>query len=144
VWPSSITSIPVACFYGCSSLKNITIPEGVTTIGPKTFYDCTSLKYMEIPSTLNTNGSSAFSYCTINVNAEKNTNIEIVEGLLFVNEKTTLIEYFGTNSTITIPSHCTVVENSVFLDKNINSVVFKTISSLELKNNVFQKTKITS
>lgn len=38
-----VTTIGNSAFYGCTSLKSITIPEGVTEIGQSAFYVCTSL-----------------------------------------------------------------------------------------------------
>jgi tetratricopeptide (TPR) repeat protein len=41
--PSSVTSIGVCAFWGCSNIKNITIPSSVNYIGDLAFWGCNSL-----------------------------------------------------------------------------------------------------
>ena len=43
VVPSSVTTISVAAFSGCSNLKSITIPATTTTLQPYLFWNCTNL-----------------------------------------------------------------------------------------------------
>ena len=51
-------------FYGCSSLKSITIPDGLTVIGFNTFEGCTSLKSVDIPDSVISICGSAFYDCS--------------------------------------------------------------------------------
>ena len=50
-----------AAFQGCTSLENVTIPEGVTTIA-SCFSDCTSLKEITIPNSV-VYAANAFREC---------------------------------------------------------------------------------
>lgn len=61
--PNSITEIGVSAFEGCSSLEKIHIPDSVTKIGDFAFKDCTSLKEVNIPDSVTKIGKSAFANC---------------------------------------------------------------------------------
>ena len=58
-----VTSIGDGAFFGCSSLKNITIPEGMTSIGRNAFEGCSSLKSIKIPQGVTSIGRNAFEGC---------------------------------------------------------------------------------
>ncbi|MDR2803483.1 MAG: leucine-rich repeat protein [Treponema sp.] len=52
-------------FAGCSSLKNLTLPnEGLTTIGQYTFENCVELETVTLPVSLTSVGLNTFSGCT--------------------------------------------------------------------------------
>lgn len=51
-------------FSGCTSLEEITIPEGVTELSSRIFYGCTSLKSITIPASVQKIYNSAFENCT--------------------------------------------------------------------------------
>ncbi len=53
-----------AGFTGCSSLKEIYIPEGVTSLTQGFFKNCSSLKEIILPNSLVSVGKAAFSGCT--------------------------------------------------------------------------------
>ncbi len=61
--PSGIKKIEPYAFYGCKSLKSITIPDTVTFIGFNSFEGCTSLEEIVIPSSVIYIDSSAFRGC---------------------------------------------------------------------------------
>ena len=57
--PSTITHIGFGAFYGCSSLKDVTIPDGVTTIS-KYAFECSNLSGIMIPDSVTNIGEDAF------------------------------------------------------------------------------------
>ncbi len=52
VLPPTLDEIEDSAFFKCSSLTEITIPEGVTKIGTNAFYGCSQLTSITIPSTI--------------------------------------------------------------------------------------------
>src|SRR5262249_14985780 len=50
-------------FYNCTSLTNVTIPNGGNTIGDNAFYNCISLPAVTIPNSVTSIGHDAFSLC---------------------------------------------------------------------------------
>ncbi len=61
--PNSVTSIESAAFADCSNLKSVSIPESVTKIGDAAFEYCSSLKSIDIPESVTDIGSWAFRCC---------------------------------------------------------------------------------
>ncbi|MDE6736923.1 MAG: leucine-rich repeat domain-containing protein, partial [Treponemataceae bacterium] len=53
-----------SAFYGCTSLTDVTIPEGVTSIGVRAFEGCTSLTSVTIGDDVTEIGEYAFYDCT--------------------------------------------------------------------------------
>ncbi len=113
-------------FYGCKSLKSVTIPDSVTRIGDSAFCDCSSLK--------STN---------VDVN---NKYYSSDNGVLFNEDKTELIQYPAgkTDTSYVIPdsvtsigeyafSHCTSLTSVTIPDSvtNIESFAFWYCTSLE-------------
>ena len=62
--PNSITEIMENAFNYCPLLASVIIPSGVTTIGGSAFSGCTSLTSIEIPSGVTAIGMWAFRNCT--------------------------------------------------------------------------------
>lgn len=61
--PSSVTTIGVEAFFGCSGLTSVTIPNSVTTIGSKAFSYCIGLTSVTIPNSVTVIESETFSSC---------------------------------------------------------------------------------
>ena len=63
VIPDSVTSLGERCFYGCTGLTSIVIPDSVTSLGKSCFYGCTGLTGITIPSSVTSLGDYCFRDC---------------------------------------------------------------------------------
>jgi tyrosine-protein phosphatase YwqE len=63
---SGITNLPDFAFYGCSALETVSFAEGsqLTTIGGSAFNGCTSLKELTLPQGVKTIYGNAFRSCS--------------------------------------------------------------------------------
>lgn len=59
-----VTSIPYGCFYGCSALKEFTIPDSITELRSSAFEDCTSLEKIIIGTGVTSLPTYIFSGCS--------------------------------------------------------------------------------
>jgi len=95
-WSYAVTAIGSSAFRNCTGLTSITIPNSVTSIGKEAFQGCTGLTSITIPNSVTAIGTAAFSNCsnlTKILVEEGNTAYTSIEGVLFSNEKTTLVAY---------------------------------------------------
>ena len=106
VIPSSVKSIEVYAFSGCTSLANITISNGVTSIGPSAFWGCSSLTNIIIPNSVTDIKGHAFEDCT------SLTNIVIPNSVTSIERGA----FSGCTSltNITIPDSVTKIEEHTF------------------------------
>ena len=116
--PNSVTSIWDRAFYGCTSLTSVTIGNSVTSIGGDTFNGCTSLTSVTIPNSVTSIAGGPFEGCTslsaITVEA-LNSFYSSVDGVLFDQSQTTLIEYPGGKAgSYTIPNSVTRIGGEAF------------------------------
>ena len=72
-WSYAVTAIGSSAFRNCTGLTSITIPNSVTAIGTGAFSNCSNLTEILVE--------------------EGNTAYTSIEGVLFSNEKTTLVAY---------------------------------------------------
>lgn len=79
--PDSVTFIITGAFENCTSLESITIPNSITRIGSYTFAGCISLKSIIIPNSVMYIDSSAFWKC------ENLTNITVPESVQVIGER---------------------------------------------------------
>ena len=62
--PNSVTSLENNCFGWCSSLTSITIPNSVTSLGGSCFSDCSGLTSITIPNSVTSLGGNCFDGCS--------------------------------------------------------------------------------
>jgi hypothetical protein len=70
-----VTSIGDAAFEDCTSLTNVTIPNGVTNIGNAAFMHCTGLIGITIPNSVTSIGDLAFEVCSSLTGVTVGTNV---------------------------------------------------------------------
>ena len=58
--PDSVTSIGVSCFNECSGLTSVVIPDSVTSIGVYCFWGCSGLTSVVIPNSVTSLGDRCF------------------------------------------------------------------------------------
>lgn len=62
-WFINLTSVPTYCFYKCSKMKSINLPEQITLIGSGAFDGCTALTSVNYGDLVEEIGYSAFGGC---------------------------------------------------------------------------------
>ena len=116
---SGVTTIGEYAFYICSSLTEVTVPDNVTRIESNAFKSCSSLTEVTIGNGLTSMGAGAFANCEslthFNV-ASGNTTYCTEDGILFNQNKTTLIQYPAgkIESAYTIPTSVTHLGTEAF------------------------------
>lgn len=81
----AVTKIGEEAFYGCNSLKSITIPDSVISIGLGAFSYCGILEEIIIPDSVKNIGQKAFSQCKALTNITLPNNIKKIESKIFSN-----------------------------------------------------------
>ena len=144
VIPGSFSSIPNNMFYGCKSLKKITLGEHIISIVDSAFAKCESLETITLPDSVEKIGKTLFMSCTslkevnigekatyiyisafhncssleaINV-SENNEKYMSVDGVLYSKDGTTLIRYpqGKKDSSFTVPDGVTTIGSYAFSD----------------------------
>lgn len=62
-WRGSIKNLPDECFYGCTSLQDVSL-EGIESIGNSCFYDCDGLVKIILTPSIKSLGTDAFRACS--------------------------------------------------------------------------------
>ncbi|MBQ3207078.1 MAG: leucine-rich repeat domain-containing protein [Bacteroidales bacterium] len=120
-------------FYGCTNLKEITLPPSVTVIGSDAFNGCTSLETFTVPETVEKINAGAFKNCT------SLREITIPSTVTYMGEGST---FAGCTSlkTLTWPTSTTVIGASTFMDSALETFVIpETVT--EIGNQAFMNCK---
>lgn len=94
--PQYVFEIGDRAFSGCVNLTRITMNDGLKYIGDKVFIGCASLTEITIPEGVISIGAEVFFGCESLVNIwvdEKNLVFSSLDGVLFSNDQTKLIQY---------------------------------------------------
>ena len=101
-----VTRIGNYAFLWCESLTGVTIPNSVKSIGSGAFYGCSSLPSLSIPGSVTEIEDFAFYGCTSMADAN---GFLVVRGVIH--------QYFGTATSLTIPSSVTRIGYAAFEGK---------------------------
>jgi len=120
--PNSVNTIEYGAFALCNGLTSVTISNSVTTIGDWAFQSCRGLTSVEIQDGVTTIGDRAFVDCNvltqINVNPA-NLSYSSLDGVLFNQNKTTLIQYpCGKTGDYLIPNSVNTIGDYAFVACN--------------------------
>lgn len=92
--PDTLTSIGVAAFSGCSSLRSVDFPAALKSIDREAFAYCHSLAAIQLPTGLETIDSSVFMTCEnlISIGLDDgNQHLQLDNGVLYNRDKTEAI-----------------------------------------------------
>ena len=126
-----VTSIPDHAFNGKSRLQTISLPEGLKTVGNTAFRFCSNVRELHLPSTLETFCTEGFESLETITLAEGNAAFQLIDGVLFSKDGTTLRLYpaMKGDESYVIPSGTTTLERGSFTYN-------KGLKHLILSNNV--------
>jgi len=102
--PDGVTSIGDFAFNGCTSLTGITIPDSVTSIGSWAFHICINLTNITIPNSVTSIGSRAFENCTSLTSITIPKNVTDIGALAFQGcKELRIINFLGDSPPVNSP-----------------------------------------
>ena len=125
-----------ATFEGCSSLKEITIPQNVNALGECLFYECGDLEKVTIETNrIKIVPTQCFAYC------ESLSRIDFMEGLLEIQDNA----FMGCHAMVeaSFPSSVKTIGSGVFLFDDALTVFSnsKELGNYCKRNNIIQRNK---
>ena len=99
VLPDTLKVLGIQPFAWCEKLQSVTLPEGLETIDTNAFYYCKKLTKINIPASVTTVMEGVFAGCTSLKEialAPDHPFLEVVDGVLFNQETSTLLWYPAT------------------------------------------------
>lgn len=131
-----VTSIPNDGFDGNFKTERLVLPEGLRTVGKNAFRHARALKEVVLPSTLETFTYFGFPALEKIILAESNPYFELVDGVLFTEDKTVLHLYPSGSpaENYEIPEGTKILADSAFyMNQNLKSLTMP--DSLTTVNN---------
>ncbi len=118
-FPQTLKTIGNRAFFGCTALTQLNLPQGVEQLDEYAFCGCTSLESVAIPASVTQIGEGAFSTCNALASfdvASGNANYSSVDGVLFNQEQTLLIQYptMKADRSYTVPATVTQIGEEAF------------------------------
>lgn len=112
VLPSTLSTLPQACFFNCSSLSSIVLPRSLQMIPESCFYGCSSLANIVWPDSLTTIITHAFWGCPF---ADNNYTIELPSSVSFIGTEV----FYGVHHIIIPSSDPATICSSSFSNHNV-------------------------
>ena len=106
VIPNTVTSLGFACFNYCTGLTSITIPSSVTSFGNNCFSGCSSLTSVVIPNSITSLPYSCFSSCSSLTSVTIPTSVTSIGDYCFSS--------CSSLTSVVIPNSITNIENYCF------------------------------
>lgn len=78
--PEDLETLGDNCFSGCTALETVPLPEGVTDIGDGCFQNCAALKQVPLPAGLTRLGQNAFAGCPALEGTERSGGAVVLDG----------------------------------------------------------------
>lgn len=136
--PNSVTTIDTNIFEGCTNLVSASLPNACASLPKAAFKNCSSLKTIYIPKSYITINDEVFSGCTslTSVTFEENSTVRFITNSAFEN--------CSSLTSIVIPSSCTSLGTSVFKGTtSLNSVTLPNDSQIkEITTSMFEGSSI--
>jgi hypothetical protein len=109
-------------FYGCSKLETITLPDTLTTIYDRAFYNCKKLNITNLPNSLTTLGGYVFYGCSAITSITVPSSLKQIGRNCFTSCSTLQEVYFEGNTALGYQtfSNC----------KNLTKIVYKNATSV--------------
>lgn len=126
VLPETLRTIKKGAFEGCTGLESVTLPSRLTTVGENAFSGCSSLQRLHFPASLTLFGADAVRGCSsleaIDVDAG-NEQFTSQDGILYRGNFTgILVIPAALKGDITIPETITALGANSFKGRQITSV----------------------
>lgn len=115
--PNGVTNIGISAFGNCSSLTTVTIPDSVTAIGGSAFGNNSSLTTVTIPDSVTAIGSSAFRNCSNLTSVNIPDSVTHIGGYAFSD--------CSSLTSITIPNGVTHIGGYAFSNTSISLIHVK-------------------
>ncbi len=112
--PSSVKSIGVGAFRGCTSLTSVMFSPGLTEINDYAFLECSKLTTLKVPSTVTSVGVSAFG-STAWISAQKTSFLTVGDGVL--------LKYLGSENTVTVPDGIKYISNAFYYKSRVTNIL---------------------